>query len=67
MCINHSKLSGEDRSSLAYRGEEREDRKMESPVSLILLIHQFKFKAAYSISVIQLSEFPRERIVFTSS
>jgi hypothetical protein len=66
MCINHSKLSGEDRSSLAYRGEEREDRKRESPVSLIL-IHQFKFKTAYSISVIQLSEFPRERIVFTSS
>jgi hypothetical protein len=39
MCINYSKLSGEDLSGQAYRGEECEDRKRESPVSLIILIY----------------------------
>lgn len=67
MCINHSKLSGENPSGQAYQGEERQDRKKESPVSLVLIQYQFKFETVYSISIIQLSKFPRDRlgIVFT--
>jgi hypothetical protein len=42
----------------AYPGEDREDRKRERPVSLILIHHQFKFKNVYSIGVIQLPEYP---------
>jgi len=64
MCINPI-ISCRERTYRAKLIEARsEDRKRESLVSLILIHHQFKFKTVYSI---RLSEFPRERIIFTDS